>query len=54
MSDDGFDTMTNDAGEHRWTWTSPNGAEHVGPTWHKSRAAAIRAGRKWLAERENK
>jgi hypothetical protein len=54
MTDDGFDTMTNAKGEHRWTWTSPNGAEHVGPKFYRSRAAALKAGREWLAEREKK
>lgn len=54
MADDGFDTITNDDGKHRWTWVGPGGEEHVGPGWHSSRAVAIRAGRKWLAAREGK
>jgi hypothetical protein len=52
VTDDGFDTTTNDEGKHRWVFNGPGGSQHHGPTWHKSRAAAIRAGRKWLAERK--
>jgi hypothetical protein len=48
--DGDWDTQTNDAGQHRWVWHSGGGAEYVGPSWYKTRAAALRAGRKWLAE----
>jgi hypothetical protein len=49
-----FDTLVDTEGKHRWVYDSPNGGQHLGPTLHKSRAAAIRAGKQWLAERSKK
>lgn len=46
-----FDTIENDQGQHRWIWTSPDGAEFLGGSWHASRSAALKAGKKWVQER---
>jgi hypothetical protein len=51
MTDEQFTTTTNDKGQHKWVWVGPGGSEFHGPGWHKTRAAAIRAGKKWLDER---
>lgn len=49
MADDEWDTIENDAGRFRWVYNKPNGAQHLGATLHKTRSAAIRAGKTWLA-----
>jgi len=50
MTDDGLTAFSDDGGEvWRWHWRAPWTAEVVGPTTHRSEAAALAAGRKWLA-----
>lgn len=51
MTNSEFDTIEGDDG-FRWVWDNPANAEQrVGPIAHKSKRAALAAGRKWLEER---
>ena len=46
-----FDTQTNGKRQYRWVYNSPTGAEFLGPGWHKTKKAALQAGRDWLEAR---
>jgi hypothetical protein len=51
MGDDGLDAVKTKDGQFRFRYTTRGGAEHWGPSLHKTAAAAKRAGRKWLEVR---
>ena len=46
-----FDVEVSVAGEYRWSYVTPGGAMYMGPRMHKTKAAALAAGKKWLKER---
>jgi hypothetical protein len=52
VNNDGeFDTQRNEKGMYRWVYTTPGGAEYLGPTWYRTKRKALEAGRDWLEER---
>jgi hypothetical protein len=53
MTDDGLSAFSDDTGEvWRWHWRSPWTAETVSPVTYKTEAAALAAGRRWLAKQQ--
>lgn len=50
MPDDEWDVI-GEKRKYRWVWNGPGGQQHVGPTLHRSKAEAVRAGKEWLAKR---
>lgn len=54
VDDSGLDTEKRDDGMWRWTWQSPGGAFYLGNYTCKSKTAAMKAGRAWLADFEQR
>lgn len=52
MTDQDFDVIGT-KGHFRWVWNNPRNAEQrIGPEAHKTKAAALNAGREWLAAKQ--
>lgn len=52
VPDGDLETEQVSTGQWRFTYTTPGGALYLGPVLYKSKAAARRAGNKWLAENQ--